>query len=78
MEGMVKNIEAHYTDRQEEDAMSYLFCMSQEIEMYHEIIRGSRQEQGHTQEQLNQDICDPATLSRIETGRKLAKRTYSI
>lgn len=62
--------------RQEEDAMSYLFCMSQEIELYHEMIRGSRQEQGYTQEQLSRDICEPATLSRIENGRKPAKRTY--
>lgn len=62
--------------RQEEDAMSYLFCMSQEIELYHEMIRGSRQEKGYTQENLSKDICEPATLSRIENGRKPAKRTY--
>lgn len=62
--------------RQEEDAMSYLFCMSQEIELYHEMIRGSRQEKGYTQEDLSKDICEPATLSRIENGRKPARRTY--
>lgn len=62
--------------RREEEATSYLFCMSQEIELFHEMIRGSRQEKGYTQEELSTEICEPATLSRIENGRKPLKRTY--
>ena len=39
-----------------------------------EIIRQKRWESGQTQEELCEGLCDPSTLSRIETGRQAPSR----
>lgn len=55
----------------------YLLNMWQEIELLHEVISRSRKEQGITQKKLSEDICEPETLSRIESGRRVPyKKTY--
>lgn len=73
---IMEEVLAEGNGQQGEDAMSYLFCMSQETELFHEMIRDGRQEQGYTQEALSKGICDPATLSRIENGRKPTRKIY--
>lgn len=40
-----------------------------------ETIRLGRRKSGQTQEQLCDGLCDPATLSRIETGKQAPSRT---
>lgn len=55
----------------------YLLNMWQEVELLHEVIGRSRREQGYTQKKLSEDICEPETLSRIESGKRVPyKKTY--
>ena len=55
----------------------YLLNMWQEVELLHEVISRSRREQGYTQKRLSEDICEPETLSRIESGKRAPyKKTY--
>ena len=55
----------------------YLLNMWQEVELLHEVIGRSRREQGYTQKKLSEDICEPETLSRIESGKRAPyKKTY--
>lgn len=42
-----------------------------------ETIRLERRKSGQTQEQLCDGLCDPATLSRIETGKQTPSRTLA-
>jgi len=42
-----------------------------------ETIRQKRQEAGKTQEKLCEGVCDPATLSRIETGKQAPSRSLA-
>ncbi|MBD5148955.1 MAG: helix-turn-helix transcriptional regulator [Oscillibacter sp.] len=42
-----------------------------------EIIRQERLESGKTQEELCAGVCDPSTLSRIETGRQAPSRNVA-
>lgn len=42
-----------------------------------EIIRQKRQEAGLTQEELCHGVCDPSTLSRIETGKQAPSRNVA-
>lgn len=42
-----------------------------------EIIRQKRQEAGLTQEELCHGVCDPSTLSRIETGKQAPSRNMA-
>ncbi len=63
--------------REEAGDELYLLNMWQEIELLHEVISRSRKEQGFTQKNLSEDICEPETLSRIESGRRVPyKKTY--
>lgn len=63
--------------REEAGDELYLLNMWQEIELLHEVISRSRKEQGFTQKKLSEDICEPETLSRIESGRRVPyKKTY--
>ena len=55
----------------------YLLDVWQEIELLYEVIGRSRREQGYTQKKLSEDICEPETLSRIESGKRAPyKKTY--
>lgn len=55
----------------------YLLNMWQELELLNEAISRCRREQGYTQKTLSEDICEPETLSRIESGKRTPyKKTY--
>lgn len=55
----------------------YLMDAWQEIELLNEVIGRSRREQGYTQKTLSENICEPETLSRIESGKRTPyKKTY--
>lgn len=62
-----------------EEAEDELYLMDawQEIELLNEVIGRSRREQGYTQKTLSENICEPETLSRIESGKRTPyKKTY--
>lgn len=56
------------------------FCqpdVSQDIALLHEMICRKRKIQGFTQEELSENICEPESLSRIETGKRTpSQKTY--
>lgn len=61
----------------EADDGLYQSDIGQEIVLLHEMIYLNRQEKGYTQEELSEDICEPESLSRIETGKRNPnQRTY--
>lgn len=61
----------------EADDGLYQSDVSQEIVLLHEMIYLNRKEQGFSQEKLSEDICEPESLSRIETGKHTPnQRTY--
>lgn len=64
-------------DEEEAGDELYLLNMWQEIELLHEAISRSRKERGYTQKKLSEGICEPETLSRIESGKRVPyKKTY--
>lgn len=70
-------LEEYCKGKAEENEYIYVFSASQEIELVNEMISGVRRERSLTQEQLSKDICDTATLSRIENGkRRPARKNY--
>lgn len=70
-------LEEYRSSTEEEAGDIYLFGASQEMELVNEMISRVRRERGLTQEELSKDICEPATLSRIENGKRgPARRTY--
>lgn len=55
----------------------FLLDVWQEIELVHEAISISRKECRYSQEKLSENICEPESMSRIETGKRAPhKSTY--
>lgn len=51
--------------------------VGQDIALLHEMIFRKRKAQGFTQEKLSENICEPESLSRIETGKRTpSQKTY--
>lgn len=50
---------------------TFLFFVSQEVELLQEAISASRKTINITQEKLGENICEPETVSRIENGRQV-------
>ncbi|MBQ7358471.1 MAG: helix-turn-helix transcriptional regulator [Lachnospiraceae bacterium] len=62
---------------EEVDDGLYQLDVSQEIVLLNEMIYRNRCEKGYTQEELSEDVCEPESLSRIETGKQNPNhRTY--
>ena len=62
---------------EEADDGLYQLDVSQEIVLINEMIYQNRREKGYTQEKLCEGVCEPESLSRIETGNHNPNcRTY--
>ena len=65
-----------YISRKFEDEL-LLLDVWQEMELLQEVLAVSRREFAFSQEELSRDICEPKTISRIETGKSVPQHeTY--